>query len=112
MGQAVKKVIFRTLKLLFWSLLLQGGFSHAPDKLTYGVDVKEVRWCGILQRIAFAYLIMVLVKILTKDTKPRDLPSGRFSVFMSIVGIGWQHVCLLFTCLSFMGHMTMIGSLP
>ncbi|KAI9186517.1 hypothetical protein LWI28_018044 [Acer negundo] len=47
--EAVKKVILRTLKLLFWGLLLQGGYSHAPDKLTYGVDVKMIRWCGILQ---------------------------------------------------------------
>ncbi|XP_062084829.1 uncharacterized protein LOC133790980 isoform X2 [Humulus lupulus] len=46
---AIKRVILRTLKLLFWGLLLQGGFSHAPDKLTYGVDMKEIRWCGILQ---------------------------------------------------------------
>ncbi|XP_041019918.1 heparan-alpha-glucosaminide N-acetyltransferase isoform X2 [Juglans microcarpa x Juglans regia] len=46
---AIRKVIFRTLKLLFWGLLLQGGFSHAPDKLTYGVDMKKIRWCGILQ---------------------------------------------------------------
>ncbi|XP_016651648.1 PREDICTED: heparan-alpha-glucosaminide N-acetyltransferase isoform X3 [Prunus mume] len=46
---AVKRVILRTFKLLFWGLLLQGGFSHAPDKLTYGVDMKEIRWCGILQ---------------------------------------------------------------
>ncbi|KDP23473.1 hypothetical protein JCGZ_23306 [Jatropha curcas] len=80
-SQAVKKVIFRTLKLLFWGLLLQGGFSHAPDKLTYGVDMKEIRWCGILQRIAFAYLIMSLVEIFTKDTNPKDLPPGRFSMF-------------------------------
>ncbi|XP_011087428.1 heparan-alpha-glucosaminide N-acetyltransferase isoform X2 [Sesamum indicum] len=46
---AISKVILRTLKLLFWGLLLQGGFSHAPDKLTYGVDMKKIRWCGILQ---------------------------------------------------------------
>ncbi|KAE8677699.1 heparan-alpha-glucosaminide N-acetyltransferase-like isoform X3 [Hibiscus syriacus] len=48
-GKAVKKVVFRTLKLLFWGLLLQGGFSHAPDELTYGVDMKMIRFCGILQ---------------------------------------------------------------
>ncbi|KAK0599995.1 hypothetical protein LWI29_010560 [Acer saccharum] len=47
--EAVKKVILKTLKLLFWGILLQGGYSHAPDKLTYGVDVKMIRWCGILQ---------------------------------------------------------------
>ncbi|XP_042483694.1 heparan-alpha-glucosaminide N-acetyltransferase-like [Macadamia integrifolia] len=48
-GMAVKKAIIRTLKLLFWGLILQGGYSHAPDELTYGVDMKRIRWCGILQ---------------------------------------------------------------
>lgn len=26
-----------------------GGYSHAPDDLSYGVDMKRIRWCGILQ---------------------------------------------------------------
>ncbi|XP_015570418.1 heparan-alpha-glucosaminide N-acetyltransferase isoform X2 [Ricinus communis] len=93
-GQAVKRVIFRTLKLLFWGILLQGGFSHAPDELTYGVDMKEIRWCGILQRIAFAYIVVALVEILTKDEKPKDLPPGRFSIFR-LVG-----ACVLVTYLA------------
>ncbi|KAL8545556.1 hypothetical protein ACS0TY_005630 [Phlomoides rotata] len=29
--KAISKVILRTLKLLFWGILLQGGYSHAPD---------------------------------------------------------------------------------
>lgn len=31
----------------------EGGFSHAPDHLSYGVDMKHIRWCGILQVIDF-----------------------------------------------------------
>lgn len=27
----------------------EGGYSHAPDDLSYGVDMKKIRWCGILQ---------------------------------------------------------------
>ncbi|KAG4982179.1 hypothetical protein JHK87_026928 [Glycine soja] len=46
---AVKNIILRTLKLLFWGILLQGGYSHAPDDLSYGVDMRFIRWCGILQ---------------------------------------------------------------
>ncbi|XVF31383.1 hypothetical protein REPUB_Repub16aG0141400 [Reevesia pubescens] len=80
-GKAVKKVVFRTLKLLFWGLLLQGGFSHAPDKLTYGVDMKMIRFCGILQRIAFAYLVVALAEIFLKDTQAKDIAAGHFSVF-------------------------------
>jgi hypothetical protein len=26
-----------------------GGYSHAPNDLIYGIDMKKVRWCGILQ---------------------------------------------------------------
>ncbi|XP_052202400.1 uncharacterized protein LOC127808077 isoform X2 [Diospyros lotus] len=76
-----RKVILRTLQLLFWGLLLQGGFSHAPDKLTYGVDMKMIRWCGILQRIALAYFVVALIEIATKNAQAKDIPPGRFSIF-------------------------------
>ncbi|KAK4796196.1 hypothetical protein SAY86_028522 [Trapa natans] len=79
--KAIRKVIFRTLKLLFWGLLLQGGYSHAPDKLTYGVDMRKIRWCGILQRIALAYLVVALMEILVKNEQDRDVPNNWFSVF-------------------------------
>ncbi|GMG99740.1 hypothetical protein Nepgr_001580 [Nepenthes gracilis] len=78
---AVRKVILRTLKLLFWGILLQGGYSHAPDDLTYGVDMKKVRWCGILQRIALAYLVVALLEIATKNVRAQDLSINRFSLF-------------------------------
>ncbi|KAF7805090.1 heparan-alpha-glucosaminide N-acetyltransferase isoform X1 [Senna tora] len=78
---AVTKVLVRTLKLLFWGLLLQGGFSHAPDELTYGVDMRHIRWCGILQRIALAYLVVALVEIFTKSTQAEDLESTQLSIF-------------------------------
>lgn len=29
--------------------MYEGGYSHAPDDLSYGVDMKKIRWCGILQ---------------------------------------------------------------
>ncbi|KHN43304.1 Heparan-alpha-glucosaminide N-acetyltransferase [Glycine soja] len=78
---AVKKVIVRTLKLLFWGLLLQGGFSHAPDNLTYGVDMKHIRWCGILQRIALAYLVVALVEIFSRSAQARDPEPTHLSIF-------------------------------
>lgn len=78
---AIRKVILRTLKLLFWGLLLQGGFSHAPDELTYGVDMKLIRWCGILQRIALAYLVVALVEILLRDSQAENLSPRWFSIF-------------------------------
>ncbi|KAF8387848.1 hypothetical protein HHK36_026510 [Tetracentron sinense] len=93
---ALKKVICRTLKLLFWGLILQGctlqilllaslcyegGYSHAPDKLTYGVSMKEIRWCGILQRIALSYLVVALVEISTKNERAEERSPGWCSIF-------------------------------
>ncbi|KAH0641164.1 hypothetical protein KY290_038435 [Solanum tuberosum] len=46
---AIRKVILRTLKLLFWGLLLQGRYFHDLDKLKYGVDMNMIRLCDILQ---------------------------------------------------------------
>nr|GMD42223.1 heparan-alpha-glucosaminide N-acetyltransferase isoform X1 [Ipomoea batatas] len=78
---AIRKVILRTLKLLFWGLLLQGGYSHAPDKLTYGVDMKRIRWCGILQRIALAYFVVAMVEISMQISQAKVLSPERFSIF-------------------------------
>ncbi|GAB2218701.1 hypothetical protein Drorol1_Dr00001928 [Drosera rotundifolia] len=78
---AARKVIFRTFKLLFWGVLLQGGYSHAPDELTYGVDMKKIRWCGILQRIALAYLVVGLLEIAIKSTQAEEVPLRGFSIF-------------------------------
>ncbi|KAK7258912.1 hypothetical protein RIF29_24501 [Crotalaria pallida] len=78
---AVKRVLVRTIKLLFWGLLLQGGFSHAPDNLTYGVDMKHIRWCGILQRIALAYLVVALVEIFSRSSRAIDPEPTQLSIF-------------------------------
>ncbi|CAL9748518.1 unnamed protein product [Musa acuminata subsp. burmannicoides] len=80
-ARALRKVMVRTLKLLFWGIILQGGYSHAPDKLTYGVDMKQIRWCGILQRIALAYMVVAVLEILTKDTKFEDQSTTSCSLF-------------------------------
>ncbi|KAJ0088687.1 hypothetical protein Patl1_32217 [Pistacia atlantica] len=81
MNEAMKKIILRTLKLLFWGILLQGGYSHAPDDLFYGVDMKLIRWCGILQRIAVVYCFVAVIEILTSKRRPTVLEPGHFSIF-------------------------------
>lgn len=97
---AVRKVIFRTLKLLFWGILLQGGYSHAPDELSYGVDMRRIRWCGILQRIALAYLVVALLEIATKISQTKNRSIGQISIFRLYC---WQWVvgaCVLIIYLS------------
>ncbi|KAM0009936.1 putative heparan-alpha-glucosaminide N-acetyltransferase [Helianthus debilis subsp. tardiflorus] len=81
MKSAVRKIIIRTLKMLFWGILLQGGYSHAPDDLDYGVDMKKIRWCGILQRIALVYMVVALIETFTTKLRPTTIESGHFSIF-------------------------------
>ncbi|KAK9272153.1 hypothetical protein L1049_002524 [Liquidambar formosana] len=47
---ATRKAVLRALKLLVLGLLLQGGYFHGLNDLTYGVDVEQFRWMGILQQ--------------------------------------------------------------
>ncbi|XP_027070188.1 uncharacterized protein [Coffea arabica] len=78
---AVRKIISRTLKLFFWGLILQGGYSHAPSDLSYGVNMKLLRWCGILQRIALVYLIVALIETFTTKLRPTAISPGFRSIF-------------------------------
>lgn len=79
--EAVKKVSIRTLKMLFWGILLQGGYSHAPYDLAYGVDMKVIRWCGILQRIALVYFVVALIEVFTIKVRPSTVRSGPYAIF-------------------------------
>ncbi|KAE8651046.1 hypothetical protein Csa_001534 [Cucumis sativus] len=88
--QGVMKISLRTIKLVFWGLILQGGYSHAPDDLEYGVDMKHIRWCGILQRIALVYFVVAMIEAFTTIGKPRVvLDHGHFSIFTAY---RWQWI--------------------
>ncbi|KAI3916904.1 hypothetical protein MKW98_014365 [Papaver atlanticum] len=63
---ATKKAILRALKLLIFGLVLQGGYLHGINNLTYGVDIQRIRWTGTLQRIAIAYLLTAVCEIWLK----------------------------------------------
>ncbi|KAG4130391.1 hypothetical protein ERO13_D09G141000v2 [Gossypium hirsutum] len=89
---AVYKITLRTLKLLFWGIVLQGGYSHAlADNidLAYGVDMKLIRWCGILQRIALVYFVVALIETLTTKRRPLVLSPGHLSIFTAY---RWQWI--------------------
>ncbi|XWS66822.1 hypothetical protein CRYUN_Cryun05aG0233900 [Craigia yunnanensis] len=88
-NDAIKKICLRTLKLLFWGVLLQGGYSHAPNDLSYGVDMKQIRWFGILQRIALVYFIVALIETLTTKRRPTVLEPGHLSIFTAY---RWQWI--------------------
>ncbi|XP_031256111.1 heparan-alpha-glucosaminide N-acetyltransferase [Pistacia vera] len=63
---ATRKAVLRALKLFVIGLFLQGGFFHGINDLVYGVDIAKIRWMGILQRIAIAYLVAALCEIWLK----------------------------------------------
>ncbi|PQP95962.1 heparan-alpha-glucosaminide N-acetyltransferase [Prunus yedoensis var. nudiflora] len=88
-NDAIKKIILRTLKLMFWGIILQGGYSHAPDDLSYGVDMKKIRWFGILQRIALVYFVVALIETFTTKLRPTVLEPGHLSIFTAYK---WQWI--------------------
>ncbi|WOL01801.1 heparan-alpha-glucosaminide N-acetyltransferase-like isoform X1 [Canna indica] len=60
---ATKKAVLRAIKLFVVGLVVQGGFFHGLHNLTYGVDIFRIRWMGVLQRIAIAYLLAAICEI-------------------------------------------------
>ncbi|GFP96213.1 hypothetical protein PHJA_001765400 [Phtheirospermum japonicum] len=58
---ATKKVVIRYIKLFLLGIILQGGYVHGRDNLTYGVDIMRIRVIGVLQRIEIGSLYMVLL---------------------------------------------------
>ncbi|CAM8988792.1 unnamed protein product [Rhodiola kirilowii] len=68
---ATLTVLLRTMKLFGLGLLLQGGYIHGVGDLSYGVDLTKIRWMGILQRIAIAFLLAALCEIWLK--RPGDI---------------------------------------
>ncbi|RWR73173.1 heparan-alpha-glucosaminide N-acetyltransferase [Cinnamomum micranthum f. kanehirae] len=64
---ATQKAILRALKLLVLGIFLQGGYFHGIHNLTFGVDLDKIRWMGILQRIAIAYLLAAICEICLKN---------------------------------------------
>lgn len=62
-SEATKKAIIRAIKLFLIGVILQGGYFHGRDDLTYGVDVGKIRWMGVLQRISIGYIMASLMEI-------------------------------------------------
>ncbi|GJT95215.1 hypothetical protein Tco_1090733 [Tanacetum coccineum] len=81
-------------------VFLLGGYSHAPDKLSYGVDMKHIRWFGILQRIALAYFVVGMMEIATQGAQTKDLPPGRFSIYKLYVWHWLLGACVLMVYLA------------
>ncbi|KAG0588984.1 hypothetical protein KC19_2G282700 [Ceratodon purpureus] len=77
---ASQKAVDRTMKLIIVGLVVQGGYFHGLHDLSYGVDLDRLRWCGVLQRIALAYLIVALCEIWA-PRKHHDVSRDKFAIF-------------------------------
>uniref|UniRef100_A0A453GFP1 Uncharacterized protein n=1 Tax=Aegilops tauschii subsp. strangulata TaxID=200361 RepID=A0A453GFP1_AEGTS len=63
--------------------------------------MKHIRWCGILQRIALAYLVVAVIEIATKDARVQDQSSsGFFSIFRMYLSQWIVACCILLIYLS------------
>ncbi|KAG6544905.1 hypothetical protein Mapa_013595 [Marchantia paleacea] len=83
-ADATSKAIQRSLKLVFLGIILQGGYYHGLDDLSFGVDVIRIRWCGILQRIAFAYFVVSICEIWNPrrlGNTPPHVPLAVFNMY-------------------------------
>ncbi|KAF1862950.1 hypothetical protein Lal_00009333 [Lupinus albus] len=92
---ASRNAFLRALKLLALGLFLQGGYFHRLGDLTFGVDLKQLRWMGILQRIAIAYLLTALCEIWLKADETVNSGSSlvRKDVALFLSGL---YLCLLY----------------
>jgi heparan-alpha-glucosaminide N-acetyltransferase len=59
----------RAFKLFALGLATQGSLWDA-DSYTYGFNMATIRWCGILQRIAWAYIITAAVQLYVPQRTP------------------------------------------
>ncbi|KAF9684506.1 hypothetical protein SADUNF_Sadunf04G0125200 [Salix dunnii] len=70
--EATRKAVLRAVELFLLGVILQGGYFHGINSLTYGVDMKRIRWLGILQRISVGYIFAALCEIWLSCRSQRD----------------------------------------
>jgi heparan-alpha-glucosaminide N-acetyltransferase len=63
-----KKSCVRAVKLFVLGVILQGGGFLDDGSYTYGFNTATIRWCGILQRIGFGYIIVVAIELFIPKT--------------------------------------------
>ncbi|KAH9611810.1 hypothetical protein KSS87_006753 [Heliosperma pusillum] len=92
---ATKKAMSKAVKLFVLGVLLQGGYLHGANSLTYGVDILKIRWMGILQRISIAYIVAALCEIW--------IPRRNWTRFGVIRSYIWQWCVVVILCAVYSG---------
>lgn len=98
--QAACKLVLRILKLLALGMLLQGGYFHSVNDLSYGVDLQQMRIMGVLQRISIAYGIVASFEIFF--ARPH-IPQRNGTFWSIIKAYRWQWVGVALLACLYMG---------
>ena len=61
--RGTKYALTRALKLYLLGVLIQGGDFFGPDHWTYGWNLSTLRFCGILNRIGYAYGVVAILEL-------------------------------------------------
>nr|XP_043621172.1 heparan-alpha-glucosaminide N-acetyltransferase isoform X2 [Erigeron canadensis] len=97
---ATKKVVLRTIKLFLLGLILQGGYFHGRDNLTFGVDIHQIRWMGVLQRISIGYLLASITEIwcINKNEVNSAIAFGKkyYIQWVAVLVVGIIYMSLLY----------------
>ncbi|CAK7329468.1 unnamed protein product [Dovyalis caffra] len=93
--EATWKAVLRAVKLFLLGVILQGGYFHGINSLTYGVGMKRIRWLGILQRISVGYIFAALCEIWLSCRSRREV---------SFLKSYYWHWCVAFSlCAVYLG---------
>jgi heparan-alpha-glucosaminide N-acetyltransferase len=92
-----KKSCVRAVKLFVLGVILQGGGFLDDGNYTYGFNTATIRWCGILQRIGFGYIVAVAVELFVVPDLP-DAPPTEYSRLRHFRqhSVQWLIIVLLF----------------
>ena len=97
-----QRIAVRTCKLFLLGVALQGGGFPDATNGTWGYDLSRIRWCGILQRIAFAYAV---ASATLAAAPPRGIaPGSAFDALKAharlwVVVAAWAVAYAALTCL-------------
>lgn len=83
-----KFALIRALKLYFLGVLIQGGNWFGDNNYSYGWNLATIRYCGILNRIAWAYWIVALCELWLPKRSPSEDSNPHISLFVTHIW-GW-----------------------
>lgn len=92
------QVVVRAFKLFCLGLLLQGGGWIGGG--SYGFNLATMRLCGILQRIAFAFVVVALMELWLPEGRQGEVETLQFPVLWKLFGSQVWRWLVVFLCVA------------